>query len=187
MKNRLECLMACAAVCFFGIPLASADDSHDANKMPKPSAEHQRLGYYVGTWSTEGEMKPSEMGPGGKMTGTDKCTWFEGGFAVVCHSEGKGPMGPGKSIGILGYSAEEKVYTYYGVDNTGMTMTTVPHGKLQGDTWTYNDESMMGGKKVKSRVIIKELSPTQYTFKMDMQKPDGTWATVMESKSTKTK
>jgi hypothetical protein len=96
-------------------------------------------------------------------------------------------MGPSKSIGILGYSSEEKVYTYSGVDNSGMTMTTVPHGTLNGDTWTYNDESMMGGKKVKSRVIIKELSPSQYTFKMDMQTPDGKWATFMESKSTKAK
>ncbi len=88
---------------------------------------------------------------------------------------------------ILGYSPEEKVYTYSGVDSSGMTMTTVPRGKVQGDTWTYHDEGMMGGKKVKSRVVIKELSPTQYTFKMDFQNPDGTWATVMESKSTKTK
>ena len=46
---------------------------------------------------------------------------------------------------------------------------------------------MMGGTKVKSRVTIKELSPSAYTFKMDMQGADGKWATVMESKSTKVK
>ena len=183
MKNRIESLTACAAVSFLGLQAGAADEA----KAPKPGPEHQRLGYFVGTWTTEGEMHDSEMGPGGKFTGTDKCAWFEGGFAVVCNSEGKSPMGPSKSIGILGYSAEEKVYTYSGVDNSGMTMTTVPRGKLQGDTWTYNDESMMGGKKVKSRVVIKELSPTAYTFKMEMQTPDGKWAPLMESKSTKTK
>ena len=94
-------------------------------------------------------------------------------------------MGPGKSIGILGYSAEEKVYTYAGVDSSGYTMTSVPRGKIQGDTWVYDDESLMGGKKTKSRVTIKELSPTSYTFKMEYQQPDGKWATMMESKSTK--
>jgi hypothetical protein len=96
-------------------------------------------------------------------------------------------MGPMKGIGILGYSAEEKVYTWMGIDNSGMSMTTVPRGKLQGDTWTYDDESMMGGQKIKSRVTIKELSPTAYTFKMEFQGPDGKWATAMESKSTKVK
>ena len=69
-------------------------------------------------------------------------------------------MGPSKSIGILGYSPEEKVYTYYGVDNTNMTMASVPKGTVRGSTWTYTDEGMMGGQKVKSRVTIKERPPT---------------------------
>jgi hypothetical protein len=40
---------------------------------------------------------------------------------------------------------------------------------------------------VKSRVTIKELSPTAYAFKMEMQGADGKWITAMESKSTKVK
>ena len=158
-----------------------------APPMPKPGPEHQRLAYFVGKWTGEGEMKPGPMGPGGKMSTTDTCDWFDGHFAVVCHSDGKSPMGQMKSIGIIGYSPEEKVYTYYSVDNTGMTMATVPHGTVQGKKWTYTDESMMGGKKVKSRVTINEDSPTAYTFTMEMQGPDGNWAPVMESKNTKAK
>jgi len=125
------------------------------------------------------------MGPGGKMTTTDDCEWFEGHYSVVCHSEGTAPSGPTKSIGILSYSPEEKVYTYYGVDNSSMTMASVPKGTVKGDTWTYTDAGTMGGKKYKSRVIIKELSPTSYSFKMDMQGPDGKWMPMMESKNTK--
>jgi hypothetical protein len=154
---------------------------------PKPGPEHQRLGYYVGKWTTEGEMKPGPMGPGGKITSNDTCEWYDGGFAVICRGDGKTPMGPAKNLGILGYSSEEKVYTYYAVDNTNMTMTTVPRGTLQGNTWTYTDESQMGGKKVKTRVTLKELSPTVYTFLLEMQGPDGKWAPMMESKSTKVK
>ena len=55
---------------------------------PKPSAEHQKLAYFVGTWTSTGEMKPSPFGPGGKMTSTETCEWFDGGFAVVCRSQG---------------------------------------------------------------------------------------------------
>jgi hypothetical protein len=56
---------------------------------------------------------------------------------------------------------------------------------VRGDTWTYTDEATMGGQEVKSRVTIKELSPTAYTFTMEMQGPDGKWAPVMESKNSK--
>jgi hypothetical protein len=43
----------------------------------------------------------------------------------------------------------------------------------------------MGGKKYKSRVVIKELSSTSYSFKMDMQGPDGKWMPMMETRNTK--
>jgi hypothetical protein len=152
----------------------------------KPGPEHQRLEYFVGKWTTEGEMKPGPMGPGGKMIATDTCEWFEGGFAVVCHSTGKSPAGPSKSVGILSYSNEEKVYTYYGVENSPMTMTTVSKGKVSGDTWTYEDEPTMGGQRMKTRITIKELSPTAYTFKFEVMGTDGTWTPMMEAKSTKT-
>lgn len=167
--------------------VAAGAEADETAGPPKPGPEHKKLGYFVGDWRTEGEMKPGPMGPGGKFTATDKCEWFEGGFAVVCRSEGKGPGGPMKSLGILSYSAEEKVYTYAGTDSMGIAMTTVPRGTIQGSTWTYHDESMMGGEKMKSRVIIKELSPKEYTFAMDMQGKDGKWMPMMESKSTKVK
>jgi hypothetical protein len=183
MRRTFELLAASVVVSLVAVQLATAQ----APQAPKPGPEHQRLGYFVGKWTVEGEMKPSPMGPGGKMTSSDTCEWFEGRFAVICHSEGKTPMGASKSVGILGYSSEEKIYTYYGVDNSNMTMTTVPRGTVQGNTWSYTDESMMGGQKVKSRVTIKQLSPTAYTFTMELQGPDGKWAPMMESRSTKAK
>jgi hypothetical protein len=181
MKPISMVLTACVAASICGPNGIAAQ----APQAPKPGPEHAKLAYFVGKWTAEGEMKPGPMGPGGKMKTTDNCEWFEGRYSVICRSEGTTPMGPTKSIGILGYNTEEKVYTYYGVDNSGMTMASVPKGTVQGDTWTYTDEGTMGGKKYKSRVIIKELSPTSYTFKMDMQGPDGKWMPMMVSKNMK--
>jgi hypothetical protein len=154
-------------------------------QAPQPGPEHERLGVFVGDWTSEGEMKPSPMGPGGKMSGRDHCEWFEGKFAVVCHSEGSSPMGAMKSLGILGYSAEDGTYTYYGTDNSGMTMTTVAKGTVENDTWTYTDESKMGGMTIKSRYTMKVLSPSEYTFKWEMLGEDGEWLTAAEGKNTK--
>jgi hypothetical protein len=169
-----------AALSVAGLQLAAAQ-----TPQTKPGPEHKRLGFFVGKWTAQGEMKPGPMGPGGKITSTDTCEWFEGQYSVICRYEGTGPTGPSKGIGIIGYNPEQKVYTYYGVDNTSMNMASVPKGTVKGDTWTYTDEGTMGGQKFKTRVTIREVSATEQTFKMEMQGPDGKWAPVMESRSTK--
>jgi len=156
-----------------------------AQEAPKPGPEHKKLEYYVGKWSSESEVKANPMMPSGKYSSKDDCAWFQGGFALQCRSEGAGPMGPMKSAYFLGYSNEDKVYTYYGVDNTGMVPTTVSKGTVQGDTWVYTDESKMGGKLVKSRYTIKQLSPSAYSFKWETLGNAGAWSTVLEGKSTK--
>jgi hypothetical protein len=179
MRTRLLNLAVCL-VLSSGPALAQAPV-----EKPKPGPEHKRLGYFVGKWTTDGEMKPNPFMPGGKMTSRDSCEWFEGGFAVICRSDGKSPLGASKSIGLLSYSAEEKVYLYYGLDNSPMAMATVPRGTVEGGTWVYNDEARMGGKKVKSRYSIKELSPTSYSFKWEMLGEDGAWQTMIEGKSTR--
>lgn len=172
--------IAVSLVLSSGVALAQAP-----GEAPKPGPEHKRLGYFVGKWNGEGEMKPNPFMPGGKMSTHDTCEWFEGGFAVVCRYEGKGPMGPTKGIGIMGYSAEEKVYTYYGLDNTAMVMMSAARGTEKAGTWVYDDEAKMGGKTMKSRYTIKETSPTSYTFKWEMLGEDGAWQTVLEGKTTK--
>src|SRR5213594_4845982 len=128
MRMRLFQVAVCL-VLSSGLALAQAP-----GEKPKPGPEHKKLAYFVGKWTTDAETKPNPFMPGGQMTGQDTCDWFEGGFAVLCRSEGKGPMGPTKALGILGYSTEEKAYTYYGLDNSPMAMASVPRGTEQAGT-----------------------------------------------------
>lgn len=167
------CILAIAIFC---IPLTGAQDA------PKPGPGHEKLGYWVGTWVNEGEIKENPMMPAGKFKGKDSCEWFEGKFAVVCRSEGTGPMGPSKGLGIMSYSSEMQVYTYYGTDSLGMTMTSVPKGTVDGKTWVYDDESKMGDATFKSRYTIVVTSEDSYTFRWEMEGPDGNWMTIMEGK-----
>jgi len=153
---------------------------------PKPGPEHQKLAYFAGRWTQVGEMKPGPMGAGGKMTGTSTCEWFSGGFYLVCRSEGKGPAGEMRSMGILGYSGERKRYTYYGVDNTGMGGDPA-YAELAGDTWNWVGESVMGGQTVKSRYVIKQVSPDRYTWKWEMSVAGGPWTVAGEGTDTRIK
>src|SRR5206468_12662676 len=112
MKRTCALMLASVGVSLVGIQLVTAQ----APPAPKPGPEPQRLAYFVGKWTVAGEMKASPMGPGGKITSTDTCDWFDGRLAVVCHSVGMTPMRASRSPGILSYSPEQKDDTYYGRD-----------------------------------------------------------------------
>jgi len=154
-----------------------------AQDAPKPGPEQKTMSYFVGKWTTEGEVKPSPFGPGGKMTSRDSCEWFAGGFQIVCRGEGKSPMGSMTTLGVLAYSPAEKSFTFYGIDSMGMSDWS--KGSKDGKTWTFASRSQMGGQTIHSRYTMTETSPTSYTFKWDTS-PDGSkWSTVMEGQSTK--
>ncbi|MGH7675073.1 MAG: DUF1579 family protein [Gemmatimonadales bacterium] len=147
-----------------------------APQPPTPGPEQQKLAYFAGRWTSTGEMKPGPMGSGGKMTGTTNCEWFAGKLHLVCRGEGTGPGGPMQSLGIMGYNGERKRYTYYGIDNTGSGDPA--YGQLTGDTWTWEGESLMGGKAVKQRYTIKQLSADSYNWKWEMAMGTGAWTLV---------
>ncbi len=152
---------------------------------PKPGPEQKRLSYFEGKWTSEGEQKANPFGPAGKFSSNDVCEWVLDGFFLRCTGDGKDPVGEVKSIGLMGFDPENKVYTYYGADSRGMGMGG--HGTLKGNVWTYTSTAKMKGKTMESRWVMTENSPTAYTFKWEMKDEKGNWATLAEGKSTKAK
>ena len=183
MKKMRLGLVSIACVLLSSGPAVLAAEAGD---VLRPGPEHEKLGFFVGKWKSEGEVMENPIMPGGSFTAEDDCRWFEGKFAVVCDSEGKGPTGKMKALGIMTFSAEDQAYIYYGLDNSGMAMSSLPKGTVQGETWTYHDESSIGGVTVKSRYVIDQLSPKSYSFKWEMLGEDGSWQTVMKGKATRT-
>ena len=84
-------------------------------------------------------------------------------------------MGLLKGISFLGYDVNEKVYTYHGFDSTGGIVDA--KGTLDGATWNWT--SKMG------RVTIKNVSRTEYTFKLEMSQNGKEFSTVRESVARK--
>jgi hypothetical protein len=168
-----------AGVCLAaGISLANQH-----TEAPKPGPEVKKLESFAGKWKGESEIKPGPWGAGGKMAEESDCTWFEGGFQLVCRGTGSGAMGKMKSEAILGYNAEEKVYKYMGFDSMGMMGTA--NGTISGNTWTWTGEERMGGKMVKSRYTIVMPTSTTQTFKWETSDDGKTWSTMAEGKSSK--
>jgi hypothetical protein len=152
-------------------------------ELPKPGPEHKKLDMFAGSWSLEGDMKASAMSPAGKITEDEKCEWMDGNFFLICHTNFEGSLGSGTGVSILGYSGDDKVYTYREFNSWGEFDDS--KGTVDGDTWTWTSDEKMGGKTMKGKFTMKIVAPTSYTFMFEMS-PDGTnWTTVMDGKATK--
>ncbi len=163
--------------------LALATAAMAQQEPPKPAPELKKLDVFVGTWSLDGNMKPGMMGPGGSMTENEKCAWMEGDFYLVCHSDYKSSMGNGVGLAVMGYSTDDKAYTYREFNSFGEFEDS--RGTLDGDTWTWTSDEKMGPMTMKGRFIMKMTSATSYTFIFDMSQDGTKWSTVMDGKATK--
>jgi len=150
---------------------------------PKPGPEQKRIGYFAGKWNWEGESKPSPMGPGGKVTGTENCSWYEGGFHLVCHNDFTGPRGKAKGQSIMGYDPTAGTYTYYAINSIGEGFFV--RGNVTDAVWTWDAEMPVEGKSMKMKVTITEQSPTVYVFKVEGSFDGGPWTVFEEAKATK--
>jgi hypothetical protein len=156
-----------------------------AQEMPKPGPELKKLDVLTGSWTLDGEMKPGAMGPGGKMTELQKCEWMDGEFFLVCHADFKSSMGDGSGISVMGYSKDDKIYTYREFNSWGEFEDS--RGSLDGDTWTWLGDEKEGGMVMKGRFTMKITSPTSYNFTFEMSQDGAKWTTVMDGKATKGK
>jgi hypothetical protein len=164
-----------------GLMLATAAMAQMA--APKPAPELKKLDVFVGTWTLDGNMKASAMGPAGTMTENEKCEWMEGNFYLVCHSDYKSSMGNGVGLSVMGYSNEDKAYTYHEFSSTGEYVDS--KGTIDGDTWTWTSEEKMGGITMKGRFTMKITSATSYNFGFDMSQDGTKWTSVMDGKASK--
>ena len=179
MLKRGNLVLGLALTLMNGITVAAQQPAG----TPQPSLEHKKLAAFVGTWTDEAVMKPGPFGPGGKMSLTETCEWFTGGFSVVCHTETTGFMGDLKTLSVLSYDREEKVYNLYTLNSMGWS--DAAKGTVDGDTWTFNGDSKMGGKRVRTRSTIKLPSPDSATMKSEASVDGEPMTLFMELKGTR--
>jgi hypothetical protein len=183
IKNEVtRCAMKNLTIVFVAW-LALAAAAIAQMEMPKPAPEHKKLDMFAGSWTLAGTIKPGPMGPGGDMTENEKCEWMENDFFLICHTDFKSSMGNGVGVSVLGYSTDEKAYTYREFNSWGEFDDS--RGSVDGDTWTWTNDEKMGDKTMKGRFTMKIVTPTSYNFTFEMS-PDGkSWTTVMDGKATK--
>ncbi|HEY6306295.1 MAG TPA: DUF1579 family protein, partial [Candidatus Angelobacter sp.] len=138
MKRLSYALWAMVTVITLGGAILTAQN---AQQPPAPGPEVKKLDYFSGNWKSDGEMKPSSFGPGGKFTGTEHNEWMPGGFFLLSHSKASMSMGNETGVGVFGYDANDKVYTFDEFNSNGESVHA--KGTLAGDTWTWTNEEKM--------------------------------------------
>jgi hypothetical protein len=155
-------------------------------EMPKPGPEHQRLGALVGNWTFEGEMKPGPMGPGGKVTGSDRIEWVPGNFFVQRSYQAASPMGQAQGIEIFAYDGAKRVYTYNSFDSMGMMASgTIT---VNGNTWTTAGTMTMGATTTRDRCTLEfGAGGSTLAIKCETSTDGKTWSPTFEGMATKSK
>jgi hypothetical protein len=180
--RKLAALPLIAVMALLGIVRLCAQD---AGGLPKPGAEHAKLAFFVGKWTSEGDLKPSAYSPGGKFTFTEECQWLSGNFAIICHSEGQMSGGTVKGVSIMSYNADAGKYIYF--ESNSMGQNTYSQGTVSGDTWTWNNDDQMGGKTVHGRFTLTRLNDDAAAYKFEMGAGADPLALIMEGKQTRVK
>jgi hypothetical protein len=146
-----------------GALLAAPSLAVAQSHSPSRSAQVEKLGYYIGTWEGHGETKAGPFGAAGKLSSKMTCSWFSGGFQVVCRGEETGPSGKRAFLNILAYDGTAKAYTEYSVSSFGETEYD-KGGSLSGGKLTFVIHQGAGGKAATVRYTEDHLSPVLMTY-----------------------
>jgi ketosteroid isomerase-like protein len=152
---------------------------------PDASPELLRLGRFVGTWKLDGESVGSPLMPPGKVSAILDVQWFSGGSQLLFLYNMMYPAGPVQELSVYGYDPEAKAYWNYDFDSTGLNMV----GKvvIQENTWTHMWDLKIGGKSVKVRLVLSDMTPGGCSWKNDYSMAVGSWTPVAEGKAIKVK
>ena len=156
------------------------------SEPPKAGPEHKELGYFVGDWTTEGEAKATPFSPAYKWSGTFTYEWLPGEFFLIRKlDENYSDSGSLKSVFIVGYEPEAKVYTWDGFNSRGGRFET--KGSVVDDTFTFVWEQEVEGKTIKNRGTLKLLPPDAADWKVEYSEDGKTWTAFAHAKDARVK
>lgn len=156
-------------------------------QTPARAPELQKLEAFVGTWTTEGKVEASPLGPASTWTGTLKGEWAPGGFAVIRYDDQKDGSGAAqRAILVLHFDAKTKSHRAVMVGSDGTTGT----GKLSfgPDAMTWDWElPAADGKRITLRGTLKPLSAEVREYEEAYSEDGKTWKTFYHARDTRKK
>lgn len=155
-----------------------------AQEMPKPAPEMSQIAFFEGSWSCQGKVNESPMGPAGEIRSTADIKRDLGGFWQSGMIKGtmKG-MPPMEGRFHATYDQAAKGFTMMWVDNMGGWSRSTSSG-WKGDTIVWEGEAQMGPQKMRSRDTFTRSGPSvmKHTWEAEM---NGKWTAIGEESCKK--
>jgi hypothetical protein len=151
---------------------------------PKPAPEMAQIAYFEGTWTCQGKMFESPMGPAGAMKGTVAIRKDLNGHFQTGTVKGSMPnQPPFEGTFHATYDTGLKQFVMLWIDNMGGWAQSTSSG-WQGDTLVYEGDSHMAGQTMKGRDTFTRSGPTSMKHTWEMQM-NGKWTPLGEETCSK--
>lgn len=146
-------------------------------EMPKPTAQHEKLGQLAGKWSGHETLHPSPWAPEKReATGRFEMRMaVDGMFLINDYEEERDGAIVFRGHGVYGYDAKRDRYTMYWFDSMGGSPNETL-GVWQGDTLTF--EASANGHS--SRYVYELKGPNALRFSILASTDGKEWKTFME-------
>ncbi len=182
MSHRVAFLTLTFALAFCTV----ASQARGQATPPKPDPHVRKLAIVVGKFANEGHLKEGALGPNSpaqEAKGIDDCKWVAGGFGVYCNSTTDIAGLKVAEAAIFYYDPVAKIYHYHSVDSAGGSESS--QGTVSNDTWTWNGESVQGGKVLHIRYIMKATSKDSFEYSVEAGDNEAAMRPVMTGKDTR--
>jgi len=154
-------------------------------QTPPRTPEVQRLEAFVGTWTTEGNVEASPMGPARTWKGTLKGDWAPGGFAVIRFDDEKDGSGDAqRTIFLFHFDAKGKTHRAFMVGGDGTGDLGILSFGADSMTWEW-DVSAPDGKRLALRGTLKPLSGAVRAYEEAYSEDGKTWKVYAHSRDTR--
>ncbi len=176
-----------------GMAQMSAQDQAKAMeaymKAGAVTADHEALKFFAGRWRVEGKMWAAPGAPPTELVNANEGEMILGGRYVRLVYKGEMMGQPFEGLQISGYDNIEKAYKTFWIDNSSTSFYLLT-GKYDAAKKTYTFTGRwadpMGGTNP-VRMVIKIVSPDEYTSETYMTMPDGKEFLNMSDRSVRVK
>jgi hypothetical protein len=172
--------MAKASVLCLLVVLSAGLLTAQTNSEDKVARE--KLNYFAGTWNIEMHLSTGALNSRMYLA-TEHNEWSPGHSLLVSKPEGDTAI-PEGGLAVMGYSPSKHVYTYHILKTSGDTEDL--QGTVEDRTWTWLSEAVRTEREpAKTRITMREISPTSYILRVETFAASGEWSTVMEGTAKK--
>jgi len=138
-------------------------------QMPQPAPEMEKLTKALaGNWLIQEKVFPGPFAPqGGSGRGSESIKRGPGGFSLLMDYQGSA-LGPFSGHGVATWSPATKQYETAWVDSFTPGGIFTMTGKWEGDKLVFTGVDMSTGSPLQTRHTYSNITPTSFTYTMEM-------------------